>query len=64
MLGGAGNDTYIVDNAGDVVSELAGQGIDTVRTTLANYTLAGQCREPDLHRRRQRSPATAMPSPT
>lgn len=39
MAGGAGNDTYIVDNAGDVVTELSGGGTDEVRTALASYTL-------------------------
>lgn len=39
MTGGTGNDTYIVDDAGDVVIEASGQGTDTVRTTLASYTL-------------------------
>ncbi len=39
MTGGLGNDTYIVDNAGDVVVENAGEGVDTVKTTLASYTL-------------------------
>ncbi|MGO7071744.1 beta strand repeat-containing protein, partial [Rhizobium johnstonii] len=39
LIGGAGNDTYIVDNAGDLVTEAAEVGIDTVRTTLAAYTL-------------------------
>lgn len=28
MLGGAGNDSFYVDNAGDVVSEIANQGTD------------------------------------
>ncbi|MBB2688977.1 UNVERIFIED_ORG: Ca2+-binding RTX toxin-like protein [Rhizobium esperanzae] len=40
LAGGLGNDTYIVDNAGDVVTENVGEGIDTVRTALASYTLA------------------------
>ena len=39
MLGGAGNDTYIVDVAGDVVTEAAGAGIDEVRTAVNGYTL-------------------------
>ncbi|MBX5192413.1 RTX toxin, partial [Rhizobium sp. NZLR3b] len=39
LIGGAGDDTYIVDNAGDIVTEAADEGIDTVRTTLASYTL-------------------------
>ena len=39
MAGGAGHDTYIVDNTGDTVEERAGEGIDTVRTSVT-YTLS------------------------
>ena len=38
MAGGAGNDTYFVDNAGDVVNEAVGQGTDTVMASV-NYAL-------------------------
>jgi Ca2+-binding RTX toxin-like protein len=38
MEGGPGNDTYYVDNSGDLVIELAGEGTDTVFASV-NYTL-------------------------
>jgi Ca2+-binding RTX toxin-like protein len=38
MAGGPGDDTYIIDRASDVVIELAGEGVDTIRTIL-NTTL-------------------------
>ncbi|MDH6264815.1 Ca2+-binding RTX toxin-like protein [Rhizobium sp. SG_E_25_P2] len=38
MEGGVGNDTYMVDNSGDVVIEAADAGVDTVRTARS-YTL-------------------------
>lgn len=40
LAGGAGNDTYVVDDEGDLVAENAGSGDDTVRSSLAAYTLA------------------------
>ncbi len=39
MTGGAGNDTYYVDSTRDSVSEAAGQGTDSVLTSLASYKL-------------------------
>ncbi len=41
MRGGAGNDTYYVDNAGDVVSERAGEGRDMVQSSVS-YRLGTQ----------------------
>ena len=40
LLGGVGNDVYKVDAAGDIVTELGGEGIDRVETTLATYKLS------------------------
>jgi Ca2+-binding RTX toxin-like protein len=39
MAGGLGDDVYLVDNVGDVVTELSGEGRDRVETTLAAYGL-------------------------
>jgi Ca2+-binding RTX toxin-like protein len=39
MTGGTGNDTYLVDNLGDVVDETGGSGTDTVLSSIA-FSLA------------------------
>ena len=39
MIGGKGNDDYYVQNAGDLIVEAAGEGVDLVATTVS-YTLA------------------------
>ena len=40
LVGGADDDLYLVDNVNDVVVEASNEGTDTVRTSLATYTLA------------------------
>jgi Ca2+-binding RTX toxin-like protein len=39
MTGGLGDDTYVVDSIGDVVTELAGGGVDTVESAIT-FSLA------------------------
>ena len=41
LEGGADNDVYIIDDAGDVIFEIAGGGIDRVQTA-ASYTLGDE----------------------
>jgi Ca2+-binding RTX toxin-like protein len=40
LYGGLGDDSYIVRAVGDSVIENAGEGVDTVQTTLSSYTLS------------------------
>ena len=39
LAGGAGDDTYVVNGVGDLILESALGGTDTVRTSLASYSL-------------------------
>jgi Ca2+-binding RTX toxin-like protein len=39
LIGAIGNDTYVVDLVSDVVTELAGEGVDLVQTSVS-YTLS------------------------
>ena len=39
LIGGAGNDTFIVSNPGTIITETANNGTDTVQTTLSSYQL-------------------------
>ena len=41
LIGGNGDDTYVISHAGVQVTEAALQGTDTVLTTLGAYTLGG-----------------------
>ncbi len=39
LSGGDGDDTYIIDNLADIINEISLTDIDTVKTSLSNYTL-------------------------
>lgn len=45
MIGHGGNDTYQVDNAGDLVLEAVGEGTDTILTSVSFVLGAGQAVE-------------------
>ena len=47
LRGGAGNDVYIVDNTGDTITELAGQGLDRVVSSVS-YTLGANVEDLEL----------------
>lgn len=42
LSGGLGNDVYIVNAGIDTITELAGEGTDSVRTALSAFTLAAE----------------------
>ena len=48
MVGGADNDVYVVDEAGDVVTEVAGGGVDRVESDV-DYTLGVEVENLDLN---------------
>ncbi|HET9637818.1 MAG TPA: calcium-binding protein [Allosphingosinicella sp.] len=48
MIGGTGDDVYNVDTASDVVTEYAGEGIDTVKVRKSSYTLPANVENADL----------------
>ena len=54
LKGGAGNDTYMVDEAGDTVTELAGEGIDTVQVQAPSFVSLGNIESIVVATRRDR----------
>jgi len=48
MIGGTGDDVYHVDTSGDVVTEYADEGTDTVKVRKSSYTLPANVENADL----------------
>jgi Ca2+-binding RTX toxin-like protein len=48
MSGGLGNDSYLVDNIGDVITELAGEGYDVVAAKIS-YVMAANVEQAVLY---------------
>ena len=63
MTGGGGNDQYYVDNLGDVVTELADEGTDTVHSAIG-YTLGAHVEHLHLTAALAQSTAPATASTT
>ncbi len=47
LIGGTGDDVYVVDDLGDQIIEQAGEGVDTIRTSIA-YGLVGNVENLEL----------------
>lgn len=56
MEGRAGNDTYYVDNVDDVVKERFNEGVDTVYSSLATYTLTANVENLSVNLERSATP--------
>ncbi len=48
LTGGKGNDIYVIDNSKDTIVELAGEGTDTVRTSVDIDLAAGSFANPNI----------------
>lgn len=60
MIGGLSNDTYTVDNAGDQVIEVAGEGTDTVAARIS-YALGANLETRSGARERHEPPRLRLP---
>lgn len=52
LVGGAGNDLYVIDNEADEVIELEGEGVDTVQSSVSIAALAANVENVSLTGRR------------